>query len=141
MRASVTVAATAADVWAVVGDPQQLPRWWPGLVRVEGVSEDGFTQVMPTRDGRQLRLDFRLTAEPPRALSWDLELPGTPFARVLSSWVTSVRLGPAEGGGTLVEIDERQDLRGSFRLGAALQRRPARTRLAGAVNGLTAIFS
>ncbi len=140
MHASLVVAAPAAAVWAVVSDPRQLPRWWPGVSRVEAVSDDGFTAMMSTRDGRGMRLDYHVVAEPLVAFGWDLELPGTPFAKVLTRWVTTVRLADA-GGGTSVEIAERQDLRGSFRLGGFLQRRPTRERLAGAVDGLGALFA
>jgi uncharacterized protein YndB with AHSA1/START domain len=140
-RVDLVVPATRADVWTVVGDPRQLPRWWPGVERVEAVDADGFTELVPTRDGRGMRLDFQSSAEPLSAFEWDLELPGTPFARVLTRWVTTVRLSDADDGCTRVAIDERQELRGSFRLGAALQRRPARKRLAGAANGLSALFA
>jgi uncharacterized protein YndB with AHSA1/START domain len=141
LRVDLVVAAPRAEVWAVVGDPRQLPRWWPAVERVEAVSADGFTELVPTRDGRGIRLDFVSAQKPLAEFRWDLELPGTPFARVLTRWVTCVRLSDHERGGTRIEIDERQDLRGSYRLGAVLQRRPARRRLAGAAGGLRALFA
>jgi uncharacterized protein YndB with AHSA1/START domain len=141
MRASVVVPASRAEVWEVVGDPRKLPRWWPGVERVEAVDADGFTELMPSRDGRGIRLDFSCSAEPLSEFVWALEVPGTPFARVLARWVTTVRLSDADDGCTRVEIEELQELRGSFRLGAAMQRRPARRRLAGAVDGLSVLFA
>ncbi len=60
--------------------------------------------------------------------AWTQLLPGTPFERLLDEWVTTVQLLP-EPGGTLVTLEEVQQLRGSFRFGALLQRRPARKRL------------
>jgi carbon monoxide dehydrogenase subunit G len=138
-RASVVVAAPRDNVWAVVGDPHRLPEWWPGVSRVEAVSERGFTAVMPTRSGRGMRLDFRLATEPESAVTWELELPGTPFERVLTQWMTNVRL-TQDGPGTRVEIDERQELRGRLRLGALLQRRAARRRMREAAAGLRELF-
>jgi uncharacterized protein YndB with AHSA1/START domain len=138
-RTSVVLAASRAELWAVVGDPRQLPRWWPGVARVEAVSDVGFTEVMPTRSGRGIRLDFRCVAEPPQTFTWDLELAGTPFARVLTRWVTTVRLSELPEGGTRIEIEELQELRGRLRLGALLQWRAARRRLAAAAGGLRAL--
>ena len=43
-------------------DAHHMPRWWPGVVRVEGVEEDRFTQVFQTKKGRPVRMDFRLLA-------------------------------------------------------------------------------
>ncbi len=139
-RASVVVPASPAEVWSVVGDPRQLPRWWPGVARVEAAGERGFTAVMPTRGGRGMRLDYRLATEPETAITWELETTGTPFDRVLTRWVTVVRLVP-DGAGTRVETEEWQEMRGRLRLGAPLQRRAARQRLRAAATGLRALFA
>ena len=43
-----------------------MPRWWPGVERMEGVEADRFTQVFKTKRGRPVRADFRvLRSEPP----------------------------------------------------------------------------
>ena len=34
------------DVWAVVGDPHHLPRWWPLTERVEAVDPQAWTSVL-----------------------------------------------------------------------------------------------
>lgn len=123
------MAATPEDVWRVVSDPHHLPRWWPGVTRVEGVHSSGFTVVVPTKRGKPVRLDYTVTESVPNARrAWTQLLPGTPFERLLDEWVTTVQLLP-EPGGTLVTLEEVQQLRGSFRFGALLQRRPARKRL------------
>jgi len=32
-----TIAAPVAEVWRLVSDPYNLPRWWPRVGRVENV--------------------------------------------------------------------------------------------------------
>jgi hypothetical protein len=39
-------------IWEVVEDPHHFPRWWPGVIRMEGVQDDRFTQVFQTKKGR-----------------------------------------------------------------------------------------
>lgn len=57
---SRTLRASPDEVWAVVGDPHHMPRWWPRVLRVECVEDDGFTQVLTTDKGRPVRADFRV---------------------------------------------------------------------------------
>ena len=65
-RRTRLIAAPARDIWAVVSDPHHFPRWWPGVVRVEGVSDDRFTHVYTSKRGRPVRMDFLLlVSEPP----------------------------------------------------------------------------
>ena len=66
------------------------------MTRVEDVEEGAFTEVMATRKGRLVRADFDLVAcdERERVLRWRQRLDGTPFARVLPSAQTEVRLQP-----------------------------------------------
>jgi len=133
------ISADPEAVWRVVADPHHLPRWWPGVIRVEGVDPSRFTEVVPTKRGKPVRLDFRVTeSEACKRRSWSQELPGTPFERLLDEWRTTVILAP-EANGTLVTIEEVQQLRGSFRLGWLLQRRPARKRLDAALRQLAEI--
>ncbi len=136
-RARVLPAAPAA-VWGVAGDPAQLPRWWPGVVRVEGADPESFTQVHRTAKGRTVRADFRIAS---RRAEEELVcvqlLDGTPFARLLSASQVAVRLAPA-GAGTRVELELRQSWRGVARLGALLGRAAGRRRLDEALDGLAA---
>jgi len=133
--------APVADVWKVIADPYHLPRWWPGVTRVQDVRAESFTQVVPTKRGKPMRLDFRVTESVAmQRRSWSQTLPGTPFERLLESWSTTVELTDA-GGRTLVTIEEIQQLRGSFRMGVPLQRRPARRRIDQALWGLAELLS
>jgi len=107
--------------------------------RVEGVGEGRFTQVFRTKRGRPVRADFHVVAsQPPWLCSWEQELPGTPFARVLSESVLEVHLEPA-GEGTEVTIAQRQKLRGYSRTGGLLLRRATSAKLDEALDGLARI--
>ena len=137
-RRSRTIAAPAEDLWEVVNDPHHLPRWWPRVERVEDVEADAFTEVMRTRKGKLVRADFDIvrlagdadTPAGPLTVRWDQRIAGTPFAAVLSSSETELRLQPvAEGDGssaaaTEVTIELRQEMcRGSARrLGGSMPR-------------------
>ena len=134
------IPAPREAVWEVLSDPHHLPRWWPQVTRVEHVQGERFTEVVPTKRGKPMRLDLRVTASTaPELRSWAQELAGTPFERLLDEWTTSVSLAEQDGA-TLVTITEVQQLRGSFRLGLPLQRRPARRRVDAALAGLAALF-
>lgn len=133
------VAASQQDLWELIVDPHHLPRWWPGVERVEGVGEGRFTQVFRTKRGRPVRADFRvLESDPPWRRAWEQELPGTPFARVLSESVIEVHLEPS-GSGTEVTIAQRQRLRGYSRTGGFLLRRATNAKLDEALDGLEQI--
>ena len=113
-----------------------MPRWWPGVVRVEGVQDDRFTQVFKTKRGRAVRMDFRLLAsEPPWRRCWAQEVAGTPFERVLNESVIEVALEP-EGTGTRVTIAHRQSLRGYSKTGGFMLRRASGGKLQEALDGL-----
>lgn len=133
--------APLEDVWRLVADPYHLPRWWPGVTRVQDVRQESFTQVVATKRGRPMRLDFRVTQSVPlERRSWSQSLPGTPFERLLDAWSTSITLIGVGQDRTLVTIEEVQQLRGSFRLGLPLQRRPARRRVDQALAGLAELL-
>ena len=51
VRRSRIVGAPREAVWAVVGDPHQLPRWWPRTERVEGVGPGEWTSVLRSERG------------------------------------------------------------------------------------------
>jgi hypothetical protein len=113
-----------------------MPRWWPGVVRVEGVQDDRFTQVFQTKKGRSVRMDFRvLASEPPWRRCWAQEIEGTPFERVLNESVIEVALEP-EGSGTRVTIAQRQSLRGYSKTGGLMLRRATGGKLQDALDGL-----
>ena len=140
MIRSQRIAATAEEIWAVVSDAHHLPRWWPGVTRVENVARDRFTEVIPTRRGKPMRLDFRIVeSRAPERLTWTQDLQGTPFERLLSAWTTTVTLLP-DGDACIVTLEESQQLKGSLRAGGLLQRRPTRRRVESALQGLSALF-
>jgi uncharacterized protein YndB with AHSA1/START domain len=128
-RRSRTIAAAPERVWELIEDPHHFPRWWPGVVRMEGVGPNGWTQVFTTKKGRAVRVDFRLLeSEPPSRRSWEQEIPGTPFERVLTQSITRVVLEPAEVG-TRVTIELEQKLKGYSRTGGLMLRRATNKRL------------
>jgi carbon monoxide dehydrogenase subunit G len=133
------LSADQQKLWDLIADPHHLPRWWPGVERVEGVGEERFTQVFRTKRGRPVRADFRvLESDRPWRRAWEQELPGTPFARVLAESVIEVHLEPADGG-TEVTISQRQKLRGYSRTGGLLLRRATSAKLDEALEGLERI--
>lgn len=131
-----TLAASPTDVWRLVGDPHQLPRWWPRALRVERVSGSGFTLVLRSKRGLEVRADQRVVAnDRPRRRTWALEVEGTPFERIFAANEVEVRLEPA-GEGTEVTIEQRQQLKGSSRLGGPLAWHSGRRQLREALAAL-----
>lgn len=138
-HSSRVVAASQQAVWEIVADPEHMPRWWPGVARMEGVGDDRFTQVLKTRRGKPVRADFRVVlSDRPWNLVWTQELKGTPFARVLRESTVELRLEPSEGG-TLVTLTQRQKLRGYSITGGLMVRRATTAKLAEALEGLARI--
>jgi uncharacterized protein YndB with AHSA1/START domain len=143
-RRTRLIKASPEAIWDVVADPHHFPRWWPGVVRVEGAHHDRFTQVYTSKRGRAVRMDFRLLrSEPPAErhdarLAFTQEIEGTPFERVLREAVTEVALEPAEDG-TLVTVEQRQKLKGYSRTGGLLLRRATGKRLHEALEALEGV--
>jgi uncharacterized protein YndB with AHSA1/START domain len=143
-RRSRTIAAPVSEVWGVIEDPHHMPRWWPGVTRMESVADNRFTQVFKTKKGRAVRVDFHLVSSSPPVdgaaarRSWEQEIPGSPFERVLSESIIEVMLQSAAAG-TKVTIEQRQKLRGSSRTGGFLFRRATRAKLEEALDGLEQI--
>ena len=137
-----TVAASRGEVWELVSDPYNLPRWWPRTARVENVEQRGsgrrsqWTQVLETTEGRGVRADFRcVSAAEGERYVWEQELEGTPFAKHLRS--SRVEIGLAERGGeTVVSLSSDQQLRGMSRLGGVLMRRGQGAILDEALDGI-----
>jgi uncharacterized protein YndB with AHSA1/START domain len=137
---SRTFTASPAAIWDVIADPEHLPRWWPGVARVEGVQGDRFTEVFTTRRGRPVRADFRIIqSDRPYGLAWMQEVEGTPFQRVLSESVIAVGISLGADG-TTVTIEQRQKLRGYSRTGGFLLRRATGRRLDEALDGIARIL-
>ncbi|HEY0515716.1 MAG TPA: SRPBCC family protein [Solirubrobacteraceae bacterium] len=129
-RRTRTIAAPADELWRVVSDPHHLPRWWPRVTRVEDVRDDAFTEVMRTRRGKTVRADFDMVHADAseRTVRWDQRVEGTPFAAVLSSSQTELRLVPIAQGtdgsaaATEVTIELRQEISGDPAAGAQRRR-------------------
>ena len=135
-----TISAEPEDVWALVSDPYNLPRWWPRTVRVESVQGSGagaeWTNVLGTAEGRGVRADFRChEAVEEQRYGWEQQVEGTPFARHLSGSNVEIALRP-EGGGTAVELRSSQSLRGLSRLGSPMMRRGQASTLEEALDGI-----
>jgi uncharacterized protein YndB with AHSA1/START domain len=138
-RRTRTLSASPDRVWEIVNDAHHIPRWWPGVTRVEAVEADCWTNVFMSKRGRPVRADYRVAeSEPPRRLAWEQELAGTPFERLLAQAVTEIWIEPADDG-TLVTLELRQKLRGSGRFGSFMLKRATRTKLDEALAGLAAI--
>jgi len=123
-----TISAPPGDVWSLVSDPYNLPRWWPRTSRVENVdSKSGgrrsqWTMVLETAEGRGVRADYRcLSSAEGERYVWEQQLEGTPFARHLRSSTVEIGLRP-EGEGTAIVLTSAQALRGMSRLGSPMMR-------------------
>jgi uncharacterized protein YndB with AHSA1/START domain len=151
-----TIAASRQEVWAVLGDPHHLPRWWPRVNRVEAVEENAFTEVLMGPSGKIVRADFKLLeALDEHRIVWSQQVQDTPFARVLRSAETEITVADAPGGdgpATEVTIELRQELQGFrgsgalslrmsgiSRFGSPLVRRAALSTLEEALDGLERI--
>ena len=137
-----TIQAPVADVWKLVSDPYNLPRWWPRVSRVENVDakpggkRTQWTKVLQTGEGRGVRADFRCvsSAEGERYV-WEQQLDGTPFERHLRSSRIEITLSEA-GPQTDVTIASEQSLRGMSRLGSPMMRRGQGDILEDALDGI-----
>jgi uncharacterized protein YndB with AHSA1/START domain len=168
VRRSRTIEASPEDLWAVLGDPHHLPRWWPRVSRVEAVEQNAFTEVLTGPSGKIVRADFKLLEQVDRQrIVWSQQVENTPFARVLRSAETEITIagassgenatvGLAEGHGQHplaieVTIELRQELQGFSsrqgsgwlgglsRFGSPLVRRAARSTIDEALDGLERI--
>jgi len=136
------VAAAPGEVWKLVSDPYNLPRWWPRTARVENVDakpggkRTAWTKVLQTAEGRGVRADFRCVSSAERErYVWEQELEGTPFERHLKS--LRVEIGLRErGGGTEVSLTEEQSLKGMSKFGSPLMRRARGEVLDEALDGI-----
>jgi uncharacterized protein YndB with AHSA1/START domain len=137
-----TIEAPVGEVWKLVSDPYNLPRWWPRTARVENVDRKAggrrsqWTKVLQTAEGRGVRADFRcLSAAENERFVWEQELEGTPFERHLKALRVEIGLREREGG-TEVSIAEEQSLRGMSKFGSPLMRRARGAALDEALDGI-----
>jgi uncharacterized protein YndB with AHSA1/START domain len=134
------IGAPLDDVWKLVADPYNLPRWWPRVGRVENVVGSGrraqWTTVLETAEGRGVRADFRcLSSAEGERFVWEQQLEGTPFERYLRSSRTEIALRRGETG-TEVTLSATQTLKGMSRLGSPMMRRGQGTLLDEALDGI-----
>ncbi|MDQ3720880.1 MAG: SRPBCC family protein [Actinomycetota bacterium] len=136
MRRERAVAASPGAVWAVVGDPERPPEWWPSVTRVEEAGPEAWTAVMETPRGKSLRADHTmLESVACERLVWRHEIEESPFERIMSDSRYQVLLEPA-GEATTVKLAHRTRLRGFARFGALQVRLATQRTLAGALEGL-----
>lgn len=140
VRRSRALAAPPEKVWRTVGDPQQLARWWPKVVRVEALTGGRFTEVLQTERGRDMRADW-VVLEEVAGERWRAaqELEGTPFERVLAQAEKAVVLQSA-GEGTLVTLELRRRMRGLSRLGGVFLRKASSLQLDSALEALESMY-
>jgi uncharacterized protein YndB with AHSA1/START domain len=133
---STTIQAPLQDIWELASDPHHLPRWWPRVVRVEGVDATGFTQVMQTPKGKTVRADYViLESSAPDLRRWGQQLENTPFERVLSASETELRLRE-DGDATTVTLSLTQKLKGMSAFGSFTVKGAAKGVLDEALEGL-----
>ena len=130
------------EVWKLVSDPYNLPRWWPRTTRVESVERKSggrrsqWTKVLETAEGRGVRADFRcLSSAENERYVWEQELAGTPFERHLKSYRIEIGLRASDGE-TAVSLTSVQTLKGLSRLGSPLMRRGQGAILDDALDGI-----
>lgn len=134
--------APVPDVWSLVSDPYNLPRWWPRTSRVENVERTAagkrsqWTKVLETSEGRGVRADYRcLSSADQKHYVWEQELENSPFERVLKASVIEIGLEPKDDGAE-VRLTSRQQLRGMSRLGSPMMRRATARTLEEALDGI-----
>ncbi len=131
-----TIDASVADVWGLVSDPYNLPRWWPRTKRVENVEGEEWTKVLETSEGRGVRADFRrLEGSEGERYVWEQRLAGTPFARHLRRARVEIELRPTASGAE-VSLSSEQSMRGLSRLGGTMMRGAQRRILDEALDGI-----
>jgi uncharacterized protein YndB with AHSA1/START domain len=142
-----TISAPVGEVWELVSDPYNLPRWWPRTSRVENVDRKGggrraeWTKVLETTEGRGVRADYRCLSSAERErYVWEQQLEGTPFAKHLKRSEVAVRLREA-GAATEVELSSVQTMRGLSRLGSPMLHRGQAAILDSALDGIEEALS
>jgi uncharacterized protein YndB with AHSA1/START domain len=137
-----TIAVPVEQVWDLISDPYNLPRWWPRTGRVENVERKSagrrsqWTKVLETSEGRGVRADYRcLSAAENERYVWEQQLEGTPFARHLRSSRIEIVLRERDDG-VQVNLSSVQALKGMSRLGSPMMRRGQGAILDEALDGI-----
>jgi uncharacterized protein YndB with AHSA1/START domain len=140
VRRETVVPQAPEEVWRLVSDPDQLPRWWPGVTRVEDATAQAWTTVLASPKGKSVRMDYsRVEVTEPTRLVWRQEVDESPFERILAEATTSVELSQADEG-TRVAIELDQKPRGWARLAPLQFRAAGKRQVEGAVEGLERLF-
>jgi uncharacterized protein YndB with AHSA1/START domain len=140
IRKETVVPAAPEEVWRLVSDPARLPQWWPGVTRVEEATADAWTTVLSSPKGKAVRVDYSLVeVEPERRVVWRQEVDESPFERILASATTEIAIAE-DAGGTLVTVSLDQRPRGWARFAPLQFRAAGKRQVAGAVEGLKAVF-
>ncbi len=133
---SRTVAAPPEELWQVISDPYHLPRWWPRVARVEAVAKRGWTSVLLTERGNEVRVRYDVvSSKRPSTRRWTQAIAGSPFEKILHESSFAASLEPISGG-TRMTLEARQRPKGMARLGALLMRRATAKQLDEALEGL-----
>jgi uncharacterized protein YndB with AHSA1/START domain len=137
-----TIAAPIGEVWDLISDPYNLPRWWPRVGRVENVERKSggrrsqWTKVLETAEGRGVRADYRcLSSAENERYVWEQALEGTPFARHLRSSKVEISLREHDDG-TQVNLSSVQTMKVMSRLGSPMMRRGQGAILDEAMDGI-----
>jgi uncharacterized protein YndB with AHSA1/START domain len=140
VRRETVVPRAPDEVWRLVSDPAQLPRWWPGVTRVEEATAQAWTTVLTSPKGKSVRMDYtRVQATEPTRLVWRQEVEQSPFERILEEATTSLELSQ-DGAGTRVAIELEQKPRGWARFAPLQFRAAGKRQVEGAVEGLERLF-
>ncbi len=141
VRRSRPLAAAPDEVWRTVGDPHQLARWWPRVLRVEAVRGERFTEVLQTDRGRDVRADWTFTdLAPGERWRAQQELEGTPFANALKHAEKAVELQPAGAGGTIVTVELDRRMAGAYRMSGPFMKRASARQIDTALDTLEDLF-
>lgn len=68
LRNEIAVAASADDVWTILGDLRATPEWIPGVVEAE---VDGADRLCRTVDGGEIRERITARSDEARSLSYE----------------------------------------------------------------------
>lgn len=140
LREETVVPAAPEEVWGLVSDPARLAQWWPGVTRVEEATDDAWTTVLSSPQGKSVRVDYsRVETEPERRVVWRQEVEESPFERILASATTEIALAE-DAGGTRVTVSLDQRPRGWARFAPLQFRAAGKRQVKGAVEGLDAVF-
>ena len=109
ISATIEIAATPDEVWAVLSDLASYPQWHPAFRKVSGQLTAGSKLTITTSppDGRLMTVKVKvLIADPGRELRWVSKLLGITISK------RTFLLSPIDGGTSLVQAGSYRGLRG-----------------------------